>query len=136
MIIDQKCANCQINIIEVELWNWKFVENILKWVLVAICGVTRNFRKHKNLPKIALCMTHLNFRWNLLIVFWGCIYSIKRYLGKPSFVKKKDFLWNHFIKWWPPVPLLWSPYFFFFRPFFERKKRWFWRLFEGCWWVF
>ena len=51
--------------------------------------------------------------------------------------EKKDFLWNHFIKWWPPpVPLLWSPYLFFFRPFFERKKRWFWRLFEGCWWVF
>ena len=31
----------------------------------------------------------------------------------------------------PPVPLLWSPYLFF-----ERKTRWFWRLFEGCWWVF
>ena len=36
----------------------------------------------------------------------------------------------------PPVPLLWSPYLFFFRPFFDRKKRWFWRLIEGCWWVF
>ena len=35
-----------------------------------------------------------------------------------------------------PIPLLCSPYLFFFRPFFDRKKRWFWRLFEGCWWVF
>ena len=47
-----------------------------------------------------------------------------KYMLREAIIReKKDFLWNHFIKWWPPpVPLLWSPYLFFFRPFFERKK--------------
>ena len=44
--------------------------------------------------------------------------------------EKKDFVWNHFIKWWPPpVPLLWSPYLFFFPIIFWSKKR---DDFEGC----
>ena len=48
--------------------------------------------------------------------------------------KIKEFLWNHLIKWWhtAPVLLLWSPYLFFSVHFFSEKKRWFWRLFEGC----
>ena len=32
--------------------------------------------------------------------------------------------------------VFWSNVSFFFRPFFERKKRWFWGMLEGCWWVF
>ena len=32
---------------------------------------------------------------------------------------KKDFLWNHFIKWWPPPsPFYEVPIYLFFRPFF------------------
>ena len=43
---------------------------------------------------------------------------------------KKDFFWNHFIKWWPPpVPLLWSPYLFIFSSTFWAKKI---DDFEGC----
>ena len=51
--------------------------------------------------------------------------------------EKKDFLWNHFIKWWPPPsPFYEVPIYFFSVHFLSEKKRWFWRLFEGCWWVF
>ena len=58
-------------------------------------------------------------------------------LGKPSFVKKKDFFVKSLHKMvTPPVPLLWSPYLFFSVNFFSEKKRRFWRLFEGGWWVF
>ena len=68
-------------------------------------------------------------------------------LGKPSFVKKRDFLWNHFIKWWPsPRPPFMKSLFIFFRPFFEQKKiilKVVWRVlmgvlrvFEGCCRVF
>ena len=51
--------------------------------------------------------------------------------------KIKDFLWNHLIKWWPPPSSFYEvPIYLFFWQFFSEKKRWFWRLFEGCWWVF
>ena len=87
-----------------------------------------------------LCLT--NFPPKLPIFFHGYIRHINNSaltLREAITNSKKDFLWNHFIKWWAPRP---RPSFYevpndlFFRPFLEQKKRWFWRLFEGCWWVF
>ena len=69
-------------------------------------------------------------------------------LRKAIIRKIKDFLWNHFIKGRPPpVPLLWSPYLFFFPTIFWSKKEMIlkvvWRVlmgvlrvFEGCCRVF
>ena len=34
--------------------------------------------------------------------------------------ENKRFLWNHFIKWWPPSPFYEVSIYSFFRPFFER----------------
>ena len=49
-------------------------------------------------------------------------YSLLQPKGSPH-SWKKDFLWNHFIKWWPPPrPPFMKSLFIFFRPFFERKK--------------
>ena len=36
----------------------------------------------------------------------------------------------------PPSPFYEVPIYFFFVHFLSEKNRWFWRLFEGCWWVF
>ena len=55
-------------------------------------------------------------------------------------IEKKDFWGNHFIKWWqappPRPPFMKSLFILFPSIFWSKKMRWFWRLFEGCWWVF
>ena len=71
---------------------------------------------------------------SLLMVTW---LHCKKMIREALIREKKDFLWNHFIKWWPPPPSPFYevPIYFFPSIFWAKKNRWFWRLFEGCWWV-
>ena len=63
--------------------------------------------------------------------------EVNIFLREAILRKNKDFLWNHFIKWRPPrPPLMMSLFIFFNHSFNSEKKRWFWRVFEGCWRVF
>ena len=75
------------------------------------------------------------FLWNLCIFFGKILICKNLWINKLEnilwweaiFRKIKDFLWNYFIKWGPA-----RPYLFLFVNFFQWKKRWFGRVFEGC----
>ena len=43
-------------------------------------------------------------------------------VGEAINCEKKDFLWNHFIKWWPPSPFYEVPIYFFPSTFWAKKR--------------
>ena len=69
-----------------------------------------------------VCLLPDNAHWAGGWSIWHCV------KGKGSFVKKKRFFVKSLHKMVTPLPLLWSPYSFFF----QRKKRLCGRVFEGC----
>ena len=71
-------------------------------------------------------------------LFGNDMFVRKNYgLEKPSFMKK--FFFCEITSWNgdpPPSPFYEVHIYLFVINFFSEKKRWFWRLFEGRWWVF
>ena len=120
LFVDDNRLGFRVNLLNVT-WNCCYIYKVLYHNLTKCSGFD-------------LCAFPVSSRIRILSSFDWC--SIVLNVLRGAIPRQIFFLKSIFKMETHPVPLLWSHYLFFFPTIFWSKNKWFWRLFEGCWWVF